>query len=416
MQLRRLMGAVLVAQLAACASDDGITDVPGGIKIPDEPVRPFHATELAAAKASNDFGVALFQQVAREESKPNVLLSPLSASMALGMTLNGADGTTYTAMRDVLAFGGMDEAAINAAYRGLIPQLHARDAKVEFRLANALWYRRGFAVKQPFLDAAATNFYARVADLDFNDPNAPKTISRWAEEQTGGRIRDLVEKISPLDVMFLINAVYFKAPWSSPFLPQSTRQSEFVRLNGSRVNVPMMSRDGGYYHLKNDQVQIAELMYADSAFSMVLVAPANNMSLAQFSASITAAQWNGWMAALQPGRVMLSMPKFKFEYDINLNDALKALGMAIAFDPDHANFDRIHSQTRTDLYISNVRQKAFIDVHELGTEAAAATSVTISVTSVPPELRFDRPFLFAIRERSSGVILFVGRVGDPSAS
>ncbi|HUF50230.1 MAG TPA: serpin family protein, partial [Longimicrobiales bacterium] len=329
---------------------------------------------------------------------------------------NGADGTTYTAMRDALGFRGMEESAINAAYRGLIPQLAARDPKIEFRLANALWYRRGFAVKQPFLDAAETNFYARVAALDFDDPLAPKTISKWAEDQTGGRIKDLVDKIDPLDMLFLINAVYFKAPWSAPFEPSATRPAAFVRANGSSINVPTMSKDGGFNHLIDAQVRIAELLYADSAFSMVLIAPADGRSLAQLTASITPVQWSSWMAALKNGRVMLSMPKFRFEYDITMNDALSALGMGIAFDEGLANFDRIHNQTRDDLYISRVRQKAFIDVHELGTEAAAATSVTIGVTSMPPELRFDRPFIFAIRERSSGTILFVGRVGDPSAS
>ena len=413
MKQRSLFTAFVVLIAAACNGE--IIDPPGGIDIPDEAARPFLATELAAASANNEFGVGLFRQVAGAEPDPNVLISPLSASMALGMTLNGAEGTTYGAMRDALGFRNLDEASVNAAYRGLIPQLHARDRKVEFRLANALWYRQGFAVKQPFLDAAATNFYARAAAIDFSDPTAPKTISKWAEDQTGGRIKDLVEQIDPNDVMFLINAVYFKAPWSSPFNPQSTRSAEFTRANGSRVNVPTMTRDGSYYHLIDSEVKIAELMYADSGFSMVLIAPANNLNLAQFTAGITPARWSSWMSKLQPGRVMLSMPKFKFEYDITMNDALTALGMGIAFDSELADFDRIHDETRDDLYISKVRQKAFIDVHELGTEAAAATSVTISVTSMPPELRYDRPFMFAIRERSSGTILFVGRVGDPSA-
>jgi serine protease inhibitor len=414
MKFRSLFAAFALMTAAACG--EAIVDPPGGIDIPDEDERPFLATELAATSASNQFGITLFKQVAASESNANVLLSPLSASMALGMTMNGAEGTTYDAMRSTLGFGDMDETAINTAYRGLIPQLHARDNKVEFRLANALWYRQGFQVKQPFLDAAATNFFARVTSLDFSDPTAPKTISKWAEDQTGGRIKDLVEQIDPNDVMFLINAVYFKAPWSSPFDPQSTRSAEFTRANGSRVNVPTMTRDGSYYHVIDNQVKIVELMYADSAFSMVLVAPAGNTSLAAFSSSITPATWSSWMSRLQPGRVMLSMPKFKFDYDITMNSALSALGMGVAFDWQLADFDRIHDQTRDDLHISKVRQKAFIDVHELGTEAAAATSVTISVTSMPPELRFDRPFIFAIRERSSGAILFVGRMGDPSAN
>lgn len=401
---------VLAASLTACGSQS-ITDQP----IPDEPERPFHADELAVASASDVFGVRLLRQVAAAEDAPNLLISPLSASLALGMTLNGAQASTFTAMRDVLGFTSLDQAAVNNAYRGLIPQLLARDPDVEFTLANALWYRRGFDVKQPFIDAARTHFRAHVADLDFTDPAAPRTISKWAEDRTGGRIQDLVEQIDPLDMLFLVNAVYFKAPWARPFHPNSTRDAAFSRGDGSTVTVPTMSQDASFPNIMNDDVQAVELPYAEGDFTMLLLAPPAGSPLSEFVAGLTTAKIDGWLAAMQDGRIMLSMPKFRFEYDITMNDALIALGMGVAFDPATANFDGIHDATRNDLYIAKVRQKAFIDVHELGTEAAAATSVTVGVTSMPPVLAFDRPFLFAIRERESGTILFIGRVGDPSA-
>ncbi|MEX1184558.1 MAG: serpin family protein [Gemmatimonadota bacterium] len=408
------LNALAALLFVACNGGDGVIDVGSDPRVPDESVRPLLAVELAVAAASNEFGMDLFRQVAAAESDANVLISPLSASLALGMTLNGADGTTYTAMRDALGFAGMTEAEINAAYRGLIPQLAARDDEVEFRLANAIWYRIGFDVEQPFLDAVANSFFARAAAIDFDDPRAPRSISQWAEDQTGGRIKDLVEEIDPNDVMFLINAVYFKAPWATPFVPAATRSEPFTRSSGGSVSVPTMNNDAGYPQLLTPLVQIVELIYADSAFSMVLVAPADGSSLAQLTAGLTPGRWADWMDGLQNGRIMLSLPRFSFDYDVTMNDALMALGMGVAFDEMNANFDRIHHETRNDLYISKVRQKAFIDVHELGTEAAAATSVTVSVTSMPPQVRFDRPFLFAIRERSSGAILFIGRVGDPS--
>lgn len=408
---RSLTLFLLAAGLAACGSPT-ITDQP----IPDEPERPFHDAELTVASASDAFGVRLLRQVAEAESAPNLLVSPLSASLALGMTLNGARESTYTAMRDVLGFTDLEQDAVNDAYRGLIPQLLARDPDVEFTLANALWYRRGFDVKQPFLDAARTHFRAHVADLDFSDAAAPRTISQWAEDRTGGRIRNLVEQIDPLDMLFLVNAVYFKAPWAQPFHPNSTRDASFSRDDGTTVMVPTMSQDAAFPHVVNDAVQAVELPYAEGDFAMLLLAPPAGSTLRAFVASLTAAQIDGWLDAMQNGRIMLSMPKFSFEYDVTMNDALTALGMGVAFDSEAANFDGIHDATRDDLYISQVRQKAFIDVHELGTEAAAATSVTVSVTSMPPALAFDRPFLFAIRERESGTILFIGLVGDPSAS
>jgi serine protease inhibitor len=379
-----------------------------------EPVRPFTATEQRVSAANTAFGLGLLQELHAAESDPNLLISPLSASMALGMTLNGAVGSTWDAMRETLGFGEMTEAEINEAYRGLIAQLHARDPKVEFRLANSIWYLQGWAIRQPFLDAARQYFSAQVSALDFASPTAPQTISKWAETATGGRIRDLVQSIDPLDRVFLVNAVYFKAPWTTPFEPQATRPGPFTRLDGSVVSVPLMMLDRALPHVLDDDVQMVELAYGDTAFSMVVLAPAPGRSMQALVGGLTPARWDELLGRLRPERVMLTMPKFRFDYGVTMNDALERLGMGIAFRPFVADFTRMADVA--DLHISRVKQKAFIDVHELGTEAAAATAVVASVTSMPPELRFDRPFLFAIRERSSGTLLFIGRVGDPSRS
>jgi serine protease inhibitor len=391
--------------LAGCAHDR--------LAGPLEPVRPLTSVETQVAGANTAFGLGLLQQIHGEEPAGNVLVSPLSASMALGMTMNGAAGPTWDAMRAALGFGTLEEAQVNEAYRGLIRQLRSRDRKVEFRLANSIWHDRAFQVKSPFLQAARDYFDAEVAALDFRSPAAPRTISSWAERETGGRIRDLVESIDPLDVMILVNAVYFKAPWQTPFEPAATAPRPFTRDDGRVVQVPTMLRDGGIPHMRNPDVQLVELPYADGAFSMVVLAPAGGAGLDRLVAQLTPERWQQWMDGLETGRIMLTMPKFRFEYDIDMNAALAGLGMGIAFQPFVADFRRIADVD--DLHISKVRQKAFIDVHELGTEAAAATSVTMSVTSMPPEFRFDHPFLFAIRERESGALLFLGRVGDPAA-
>jgi serine protease inhibitor len=407
--MRQLSLTSLATALLLAGTGCGID----GIVTPPEPVRPFTSDEIRLSSANSAFGLGLLRQIHAAESKANVLLSPLSASMALGMTMNGAVGPTWDAMRSTLGFSGLAEAEINEAYRGLIAQLHARDAKVEFRLANSIWYERGMQVRQPFLDAGRNFFSAEIAALDFMDSSSPRTISQWAEQQTGGRIRDLVEQIDPLDRMILVNAVYFKAPWTQPFMPAATRPQPFTRADGSTVQVPMMTADGGYPFLQDDDVQMVELAYADTAFAMVLLAPASGRSLDELIAGLTPQQWQEWLSRLERNRVMLSMPKFRFDYDISMKQPLTDLGMGIAFAPRQADFTRIANID--DLHISQVRQKAFIDVHELGTEAAAATSVIVGVTSVPPELRFDQPFIFAIHERSSGTLLFIGRVGDPSA-
>jgi len=398
--------AVMAAMLLACESPSG----------PDrEPPRAFTSAEQQISASNTQFGLALFAHVHRAASEPNMLVSPLSASMALGMTANGAEDETLHAMRTTLGFGTLPEDSVNAAYRGLIAQLLARDAKVEFRLANSIWHERTFPVEQPFLDAARTHFNAEVRGIDFRDAAAPRTISGWAERETGGRIKNLIERIDPLEIMFLVNAVYFKAPWSQPFEPNATRPARFTRLNGTTVDAPMMSGDATRPFVRTAEIEAVELLYGDSAFSMVVIAPAAGRKLDDLVAGLTPARWAGWMQSLEPGRLLLSLPKFRFDFGHKLNDALKAMGMAVAFDATRADFDRI-TRVRDDLYISRVEHKTFIDVHERGTEAAAATAVGIGVTSLPPSITIDRPFLFAIRERSSGTILFMGRVGDPTAT
>ncbi|HSJ08470.1 MAG TPA: serpin family protein [Longimicrobiales bacterium] len=404
MRIRSVL-PVAAAVLAACSSS---TDV----QPPVEPVRDFTTQEMRVAGNAAAFGFDLLREVHASAAEPNVLLSPLSASMALGMTMNGAAGATLDAMRATLGFGGMDDSAVNAAYRGLISQLRARDPKVEFRLANSLWHERTFAVEAPFIESAQRHFDAKVTALDFSDPASVSRINNWAADATGNRIRDLLDRIDPLERLFLVNAVYFKAPWSRAFEPASTRPRTFRTLAGADVQVPTMMRDAPTRYFMDDAVQMVELPYGDSAFSMVLLMPTGDGALDPLIASLDAGAWSSIMQRSATGRVLLYMPKFRFDFAAELNDPLASLGMGIAFDSDRADFSRINPQ-QDDLYITKVKQKAFIDVHELGTEAAAATSVGVGVTSMPPTVEFDRPFLFVITERDSGAILFIGRVGDP---
>lgn len=407
MKTVRIPGPVLttaLAMAAACSSS------------PSAPIeqRAFTADERAVSGASNGFGLGLFARVSAASSEPNVMVSPLSVSMALGMTANGAEDETLDAMRSVLGFSGMEEASVNLAYRGLIDQLRARDPGIELRLANSIWYAEGLPVLRPFLDAGSTYFDAVIRPLDFRDPAAPATISGWAENATNGRITDLIRSIDPNEVMFLVNAVYFKAPWTTPFDEGGTRDGEFTRADGSTVMTPMMTVDAARPFVMNEEIQAVELLYGDSAFSMVVVMPAEGQSLDDLTASLTPERWGTWMSQLSGGRVMLTLPKFRFDFGKRLDDALKDAGMGIAFEPYAADFDRIATVAPERLYISRVEHKTFIQIDEFGTEAAAATSVGIGITSLPPSIRFDRPFLFAIRERSLGTLLFIGRIGDPA--
>ena len=377
-------------------------------------VRELTVQEKDVAKANTAFGLALLADMHATESGGNLLLSPLSVSMALGMTLNGANNATYDAMRRTLAFDAASQREINTAYSGLIQQLRARDPKVEFGLANSMWYNTGFPVYDTFVDTVRHYFDAEVRQLDFGASSSPRVISQWAEQETNGRIKDLIKQIDDDEVMFLVNAVYFKAPWSLVFNENATRDAPFRRPDGSTVTARMMSNDAAYNYVQQDGVQAVELLYGDSAFSMVLVSAGQGTSLAPAAAMLERSKWDTLMSSLQRGRVMLSMPKFKFTYEKALKDVLSALGMGIAFDEQRADFTRIADVRPRNLYISRVQHKTFIDVHEKGTEAAGATVVGVGVTSLPPSLTFDRPFLFVIRERTTGTLLFVGRVLDPT--
>ncbi len=381
---------------------------------PPDPLVPPGLTAEAnrVVEANTGFGLGLLRALHPAEDTPNLLLSPLSASMSLGMAMNGAAGETFLAMSATLGFEGLDQDQINEAYLSLIQTLVDRDPKVEFRLANSIWYKQEFQVHADFFQRARDFFGATVSPLDFLDPGSPDVINRWVEDETEGRIKDLISEIDPLDRLFLLNAVYFKGPWASPFLEQATRDRPFNRADGSRIQVPTMSQDGVLRWFRDDDVQAVELLYGDSAFSMVVMAPTDEGDLDALVAGLTPGRWHDLIGRLETARLMLRMPKFRFDYGVQLGGPLSDMGMGIAFRPQ-ADFSRIAPVD--DLHISRVKQKSFIDVHELGTEAAAATATVVSVTSMPPEMSFDRPFLFAIRERSTGTLLFVGRVGDPAA-
>lgn len=380
--------------------------------VPPDSIRNLTTAESQVSSATNAFAFNLLKQVnTAETSKPNFMISPLSASMALGMVLNGAAGSTFDAIHSTLTLGTLSQSEANAAYAGLIRQLYARaGTKVQFSLANSVWYDQQFVFLPSFADTLKYYFNAEVQSLDFRSATAPATISKWAEDKTNGRIKNLITAISPLEVMFLVNAVYFKAPWTNQFDPKRTANRPFTLANGSTVSAPTMSQEGSFRTINNGQVIAVELPYADSAYSMVVWMPGPGMSPVN-GTDFTPASFATLLKAMQQGRILLELPKVRIEYDIQLNDVLSALGMGIAFTTS-ADFSKIDG--KHDLFITRVFQKTFLDVNESGTEAAAATAVGVGVVSLPPTISFNRPFFYAIVEKASGTVLFEGRVSDPT--
>ena len=410
---RSALAGVAALSLGACELLSG----PGTDGPLERLPRELSAVEHAVIRSSNAFAFDLLRETVGGEAKPDVMLSPLSASMALGMAMNGARGATFDGMRGALGFAALDQESINTAYRDLIAMLVGLDDAIDMRIANSVWMRSGFEFHESFGETVRDAFAAEVRTIDFAAAEAAPTINGWVDRSTNGRISEIVPDPLPGNaVMYLINAIHFRGDWQERFDSDLTQTAPFTRLDGSTSSVQMMSREGGFEYHRAADAEIAQLRYGRGAFVMNIVLPAEGRTVNQLIEGLDEDQWEEWMAALQPQTDMyLRMPKFRLEYETVMNNALEALGMGSALGlTGDTDFTGMSPRGR-DLFISEVKQKTFINVDEQGTEAAAATSVEIGYTSMPPTMSVDRPFLVVIRERFGGAILFIGRMGDPQA-
>lgn len=413
MSFRRLVPCLLLAVVAGCA------DVPLGPRkgiVPDSLralPRTLSAGEQQAIASSNRFAFDLFRSVNTRFVDTNVFISPLSASFALGMTLNGADGETFEGMSQALRIVETDRSRINAAYRDLIDLLLNLDSAVDMRIANAIWYRDDFPFHQSFLDTVAHYFSARVAGLDFSNPATVPRINAWVDTATAGKIPRVLDGLDDSIVMLLMNAIYFKGSWRSQFDPDLTQNAPFATERGTSYSARMMHLEAQEVALANlNGVQAVDLPYGRAAFTMTAILPSAGMDVDAFIETLDQPRWDALVAALHHTKADVYLPKFTMAWEDTLNSDLKSMGMENAFCEGCANFLRM-SPVGDELFIDFVQQNTFVNVNEEGTEAAAVTTVGIGVTSGPPTIRFDRPFVFVIRERLSGTILFMGKVAVP---
>jgi serine protease inhibitor len=376
------------------------------------PPRDLTPVEKQLVASDNKFGLKLFREVVAQEGNKNVFISPLSVSMALGMTYNGANGSTQEAMQNALELQGMSLEDVNKSYRSVIDLLRGLDPKVTFQIANSIWYRQGFEVESTFVDLNRTYFDATVRDLDFANPAAVGTINGWVNDKTNGKIEKILEAIPDEAVMYLIDAIYFKGTWKLRFDAAKTSAQPFYLPDGSTKNCQMMKMFGDQVAtLGTDDFSAVDLKYGNGDYSMAIFLPNGNIPIDSVETEFTDNNWQTWLGEFRPRELTLNLPKFEIEYDRTLNDDLKSLGMAIAFT-DSADFTGINRNGN--LLISEVKHKTYVRVDEEGTEAAAVTIVGIVGTSMPSELTFDRPFIFVIHENHSGTILFMGKIVDPT--
>jgi serine protease inhibitor len=407
-----LMAVGTAGLMTGCT--DGIGPGPDPEPITELP-RDLSITEGELIQADNTFAFKLFQEINEQEGDKNIFISPLSVAMALGMTYNGAAGTTQQAMQEVLELQGMNLQEVNESYRSLIDLLQDLDPSVEFVLANSIWYRNTMTFAQEFLDLNRDYFDAEVEAIDFSAPSASETINGWVDEETNGRILEIVpETIPTYIVMYLINAIYFKADWTYQFDKSRTSDAPFRLIDGSEVTVDMMEHGGEIpvRYLWNEDLMAVELSYGGDAYVMTILLPYELGNINDVLAGLTQENWSAWLGDLYKGEVYVRLPRFTLEYELTMNDVLTALGMGVAFSPGAADFTKMYAPGG--LYIDEVKHKTFVKVDEEGTEAAAATSVGIGLTSAPPMFVVDRPFVFVLREKLSGTILFMGKVVDPT--
>jgi serine protease inhibitor len=369
--------------------------------------RALTASESQIIAGSNDFAFDLFRTGNLAQHKTNVFISPLSASMALGMTANGAAGQTYDEMHSTLRLAGASRADVGAGYKSLIALLLGLDPGTKFTIANSIWFDQAFPVNAPFLDESKLYFNAQVQPLDFKSSTAVPTINSWVSAQTNNKIPEILDAIAPGEVMFLINAIYFKGIWQKQFDKSKTVDAPFYGADGSVATVPMMARGEGVQFAYAPEYSAVDLPYGNSAFTMTVVLPNQNADIDAFAESFDQTKWNALVGSLHDSNLEVYLPRFRVEWKRSLNDDLQALGMRLAFW--NADFTPI-SPLGNNLVISRVLQKTYVDVDEEGTEAAAATMVGMQLTSLPAAFRADRPFLVVIRERFSGTILFIGKI------
>lgn len=425
--LQFICGGILAAGMAACGPTEARLSAPPPItQLASSPALPV-ATEAAQQRAKgtmesrlvtahNQFGFALFRSLLAKEPAANVFFSPLSLALALTMTYNGAAGETQQAMAQALHLTGMKVAEVNQASAALQKTLTQADSKIKLELANALWARQGVTFNADFLARNRQFFGAEIASLNFGSPRATRTINNWVSRKTKGHIPTIIERIDAQAVLFLLNAVYFKGQWQQPFAKALTQEATFYLLSGATRQVPMMAQTGRYQYFQDENFQALRLPYGQGNLSLDLFLPAAGTSLSTFLAGLNQATWEQWMTRFQQKEGEIKIPRVKLAYEATLNDPLQALGMAVAFAPGRADFSGMR-QPR-DLFLSEVKHKAILDLNEQGTEAAAATSIGVGVTSVmPPIEKFtfvaNRPFLLSIRHQQSGAILFLGVVTEP---
>ena len=366
--------------------------------------------------SNNGLGLTWLSE-AEPNKDGNIFISPTSLFMALSMVYNGADGVTKDEIAKVLQVEGIEAKKLNQANASLMNLFHRSSKQVQLNVANSIWLNEKYHFQTEFAQNNKDYYNAEIQEIDINDSGSPKMINNWVKDKTNGKIGEIVE--SPLDpdlVTVLINAIYFKGDWKYEFDKSQTEDRPFYSADGTTKSIPLMTLHEKLAYMENENLQAVSLPYGEeNEMSMNVFLPKENISLEEFKNKLTYENWQKWTSEFQEREGTVLLPKFKLEYEATLKETLQKLGMTTAFTKG-ANFSKM-IQEDDPLWISQVKQKTFIDVNEEGTEAAAATSVEMVTESFnmdgPFQMEVNRPFIITIIENKSDNILFIGAINNP---
>lgn len=376
--------------------------------------------EAPVRKAVNRFSASLLSAAA-EKKEGNLMVSPASVHLALAMAANGAEGSTKSAMLNLLAGRGITLDRLNRAMRDWSSGVSRTGNRTTLGIANSIWFDKDYMPSRAFLERNARFYGAAARRIDFRDKGAPGIVNDWVKAATRGTIEKILESIRRDEVLFLVNAVYFKSDWQVPFDKSETRREVF-HAPGGDVETDFMHRTGRMNFLSGLGATGVALPYdEDGRFAFFALLPAGRSAprewLSKQDPSVLFERIAGMMARKPGLEVQLALPKFESRYEETLEDELAKLGIGVAFDPARADFSGMSANRTKDLFIGTVRHKTFVRVDEKGTEAAAVTSVGMRMTSVPAvdrKISFDRPFLYGIMDMKAGIPLFVGILETPA--
>ncbi len=375
------------------------------------------------AEGNTQFALELYAKLSSQ--KGNLFVSPFSISTALGMTSAGAKGKTLDEMNQTLHLPA-DQAETHAAFASLIKTLNAKGTDpakrgYELSVANALWGQKGADWLPTFLETTGKNYGAGLREVDYKQTEAArKTINQWVEQQTKDKIKDLLKEgvLQPDTQLVLTNAIYFKGSWAIEFNKKATKDEPFFVDGSKETKTPMMHIRSSYRYYEEAGFQALELPYKGKELSMVIFLPKKKDGLGEFEKSLSANKLNDWLGKLRmEDTVVVTLPKFKMTSEFSLSKTLAEMGMKLLFS-DGADLSGMNG--KGGLFVSDAIHKAFVDVNEEGTEAAAATAIVVRPTAIQvnpkptPVFKADHPFFFAIRDHRTGSVLFVGRVTDPA--